>query len=49
MAAGLRAVVDIAFGELDLHRVEANIQPAHARSTGLVRKLGFQREGLSPR
>lgn len=49
MLAGLRAVIDIAFGELGLHRVEANIQPANSRSIGLVRKLGFEREGFSPR
>ena len=49
MSAGLRAVVDRAFGELGLHRVEANIQPANAGSLGLVRKLGFEREGFSPR
>lgn len=49
MSAGLRAVVDMAFGELGLHRVEANIQPANAASLGLVRRLGFEREGFSPR
>jgi len=49
MAAGLRTVVDMAFGELGLHRVEANIQPANAKSIGLVRKLGFEQEGFSPR
>lgn len=49
MVAGLRAVVDMAFGELGLHRVEANIQPANVKSIGLVRKLGFEREGFSPR
>jgi len=41
MAEGLRAVLAAAFGDLGLHRVEANIQPGNARSIGLVRRLGF--------
>jgi ribosomal-protein-alanine N-acetyltransferase len=48
MAAGLRLVIGRAFGELGLHRVEANIQPANHRSLALVRRIGFQKEGLSP-
>lgn len=38
-----------AFGELGLHRVEANIQPTNHASLGLVAKLGFVREGYSRR
>lgn len=49
MTAGLREVVARAFGELGLHRVEANIQPDNLRSAALVRRLGFKREGYSPR
>lgn len=48
MAQGLSAVVDAAFLDLGLHRLEANIQPDNAASLALVRKLGFQREGYSP-
>lgn len=49
MAEGLSLVVAKAFGELKLHRLEANIQPDNARSLALVQRLGFQREGYSPR
>jgi [ribosomal protein S5]-alanine N-acetyltransferase len=49
MTEGLRAVLGVAFDELDLHRVEANIQPSNERSIALVRRLGFEKEGYSPR
>jgi [ribosomal protein S5]-alanine N-acetyltransferase len=48
MSAGVAVVVSNAFADLGLHRLEANIQPANARSIALVRRLGFRREGLSP-
>lgn len=46
-AVGL--TVDRAFGELGLHRIEANIQPGNLPSKGLVQRLGFRLEGFSPR
>ena len=49
MESGMAAVIDEAFGNLGLHRLEANVQPANERSTALVRKLGFRLEGHSPR
>lgn len=49
LRAGVALAVARAFGALGLHRVEANIQPANARSIALVRALGFRCEGLSPR
>lgn len=49
MTAGLAAVVTDAFASLGLHRLEANIQPDSEPSLSLVRRLGFQREGFSPR
>jgi ribosomal-protein-alanine N-acetyltransferase len=48
MTAGVGAVVSTGFGDLSLHRLEANIQPDNARSIALVRRLGFRREGYSP-
>lgn len=49
MTEGLALVIAKAFGELKLHRLEANIQPDNVRSLALVQRLGFQREGYSPR
>ena len=49
MTAGVDLAVSHAFGELRLHRVEANIQPGNAPSRALVQRLGFRLEGVSPR
>lgn len=49
MSAGLKLVLEKAFKELALHRLEANIQPANTRSIELVKKNGFRYEGYSPR
>lgn len=48
MAQGLSSVIDAAFEDLGLHRLEANIQPTNRASLALVGKLGFEREGYSP-
>lgn len=45
---GVRLALGIAFGELGLHRVEANIQPQNAPSIALARRVGMRREGHSP-
>jgi ribosomal-protein-alanine N-acetyltransferase len=45
MREGLVHVINLAFLELGLHRLEASIQPGNQRSIALVAGLGFQREG----
>ena len=40
-------IVKFAFEKLNLHRIEANIQPGNLASIAVVRKNGFVREGFS--
>jgi len=49
MKEGLEQVIEVAFGRMGLHRLEANIQPGNERSIRLVESLGFECEGYSPR
>jgi RimJ/RimL family protein N-acetyltransferase len=42
----LTALLDFAFGKMNLHRVEADIEPRNRGSVKTVERLGFQREGL---
>ncbi|MER8230825.1 GNAT family protein [Streptomyces sp. NPDC094049] len=44
----LGLLLGYAFGPLDLHRLEANIQPGNTASRALVRRAGFRLEGFSP-
>ncbi len=41
--------IELAFKELGLHRLEANIQPGNLASIALVKRLGFKQEGYSQR
>jgi [ribosomal protein S5]-alanine N-acetyltransferase len=49
MTESVKRVVEIAFDDLGLHRVEVNIMPRNAPSLAVVERAGFVREGLSPR
>ena len=49
MSEAMQLVLDLAFGPMALHRLEANIQPANGPSIALARRAGFRLEGYSPR
>lgn len=46
MTRAARALVDHAFGELDLHRVEIQAAEGNRRSRAIPERLGFQQEGV---
>ena len=48
MYEGLELAKNYACQELGLHRLEANIQPDNTRSLALVKRCGFNYEGISP-
>lgn len=49
LRAGLTEALAFAFGELALHRVEANVQPDNFPSRSLIQSVGFSKEGYSPK
>lgn len=49
MSVALKLVLEKVFKELQLHRLEANIQPDNRDSINLVKKNGFRYEGFAPR
>lgn len=49
MRRAVDLVLEFAFGELRLHRVEAACIPGNDRSLGLLEKAGFVREGYARR
>ncbi|WP_436795923.1 GNAT family N-acetyltransferase [Actinospongicola halichondriae] len=49
LTEGVAMVLEVAFTQLRLHRLEANIQPSNERSRRLAIRAGFRLEGFSPR
>ena len=49
MFKGVSLAIDYAFHTLNLHRIEANIQPENQRSINLIKRLNFTKEGFSPK
>lgn len=47
MCEAVKAVVDLAFNQLKLHRIEANIMPHNIASLRMIEKCGFKNEGLA--
>ncbi|WP_446664074.1 GNAT family N-acetyltransferase [Flexivirga sp. B27] len=49
-AEGMRQIINLAFvgapRGMGLHRLEANVRPGNTVSAGLLRSLGFRREGM---
>ncbi len=45
MSEATRTLVRFAFEELELHRIEADVDPRNEASIRLLERLGFQREG----
>jgi RimJ/RimL family protein N-acetyltransferase len=46
MREALRRLIDCAFGELSLRRLEAEVDPRNVRSARVLTQLGFAQEGL---
>lgn len=47
MSQGLKLVIDLAFNQLNLHRLEANIQPNNIKSIQFIKRNGFRNEGMA--
>jgi len=45
MHEALQALLDFGFGELDLNRIEADIDPRNSASARTLERLGFTKEG----
>ncbi len=47
MTEALQKLIEIAFDDLRLHRLEANIMPRNKASLSVVKKAGFEFEGIA--
>lgn len=47
ISEAVRMVIDFAFNELKLYRIEAGVMPSNTGSIRVLEKAGFTREGLS--
>ncbi|MET3851852.1 RimJ/RimL family protein N-acetyltransferase [Paenibacillus sp. OAE614] len=47
MTEAVRLMVDYAFTELKLHRIEAGVMPRNLGSIRVLEKAGFHREGIA--
>lgn len=47
MTEAVSLIAGFAFGELKLHRIEANVMPRNAASLRVLKKNGFYEEGLA--
>lgn len=47
MTEAVRLVVEYAFKELELHRLEAGVMPHNLRSIRVLEKAGFRKEGIA--
>lgn len=47
MTMAVNMVVEYAFGEIGLHRIEANVMPWNSASLRVLEKNGFENEGMS--
>lgn len=46
--AAVRDIIDVAFGELELHRIQAGTLPHNIRSQRVLERNGFVRFGMAP-
>ena len=47
-SAAVRRVIQVAFGELGLHRIQAETLPHNVRSQRVLERTGFTRFGMAP-
>lgn len=49
MTEAIKLGIDVMFNSYGLHRIEGNVIPRNINSLQLLKKLGFQEEGISPK